>query len=274
MKINKIFLISSLILLACLPQMCAIIDIKINMEPEFFTGEVISFNYTINSDTGQTIKYVEKVDCPSAPHAILDVKMAILSSGLPLLGEYKSLKVTDNIAPQECTAYLAVLEPVEKIISKNFTINTNPSFNFNLVLDKKVFVRNQDIDIDYQSEVSNPIIEASLTFPDKSTENISLPYLFKAKQIGTYELNIVALKEGYKTVSLVEEFGVIKEDAKIGYVDFKGGFAVQEKTNLFNKPGERDTIGKVVRYVIYFLVGIIIFIIVLELINRFRDRKN
>jgi len=274
MKLNKFFLISSLILLACLPQICAMIDIKIYMEPEFFTGDTISFNYTVDSDTEQTISYMETVDCPNAPHATLDPKSAFVNLVVKVHGKYNYLKVTEDILPQDCTAYVTVLNPIQKTVSKTFAIVTSPSFDFNIILDKKVFVKGENINIDYKSEVKNPLVEATLIYPDKLTEQISLPYSFKAKQIGTYELNVMASKEGYKIVSLNEQFGVIKKDADIEYVTFKEGLVVQEKTNLFERAKEGDAIDKIIIFLICILMGFVVLVFVLEIIKKIKSREK
>lgn len=259
-KINKAWTISLLILLTCLPQTYAMIDINITIEPEFFTGDVISFNYTINSDSGQTIIYMESVDCPNAPHAMLDPKYAFVNLGVKVHGKYNYLKVTDDILPQDCIASVVILEPIQKTVSKTFAIVTTAPFEFNVVLNKKVFVKGEDINIDYKSEVKNPLVEAILIYPGGSEEEIELPYSFKAEKIGTYELEVNASKEGYKKISLIEQFGVIKENANIEYTNF----VVQEKVNLFERAREGDIIDKIIIFLICILVGFVVLVIVLK----------
>jgi len=80
---------------------------------------------------------------------------------------------------------------------------------------EKMFIQNQDINIDYVSEVQGISITAVLTFPDKSTKQLTLPSSIKADQIGTYELEVTASKEGYKTISKQEQFAVIEEEVVV-----------------------------------------------------------
>lgn len=247
-------------------------SVNIDMEPEFFTGDTIAFNYTIDSDSGQTISYMESVDCPNAPHAMLDPKSALVNLVLKVHGKYNYLKVTDNILSQNCTAYVIILEPVKKTFSKPFAIITALPFEFNILLDKKIFVKGENINIDYKSEVKNPSIEASLIYPDKSIGKINLPYSFKANQIGTYELSVTASKEGYKKVSLNEQFGVIKENANVKDATFNGGFAVQGNSNSLNKPGE-NPVDKIIRIVIYVLIGFVLLVVINEIIKKVKHRE-
>lgn len=204
-----------LILLVYAMQVYATIGLSMDMKQEFFINDVVSFNYTISSDTYDNITYLERVECLNAPVAALDIKTASIVPQSPLHYEYVYFKVSDNIAPQECTAYLSILAPIKKVIYKNFTITTNPVFSFDVILDKKVFLKGDNITIDYTSGTKNPLITATLAYPDKSVVKISLPYSFKADKIGTYELQVTASKEGYKTVSLTKQFAVITEDANI-----------------------------------------------------------
>ncbi|MGV8171370.1 MAG: hypothetical protein ACP5OA_01620 [Candidatus Woesearchaeota archaeon] len=218
MKRDKIYiLLASIIifLLLCSIHAYATIDVRVDVEPEFFSGDTISFNYMITSDVDKNITYVVRVDCPDAPAEMLNIKKATLREGVPLIEEHKYLKVTDSVEPQECSAYLAILESFESVTSKNFTINTTSSFDFNIILNKKVFVKGEDIIIAYSSKVENPSVTAVLTYPDKSRKNIKLPYSLAADGVGTYNLKVSASKAGYKTVSLNEQFGVIKENVVV-----------------------------------------------------------
>jgi hypothetical protein len=280
MNPNKIFLNLSLIflaLLACLPQACAAINIKIDINPEFFTGDVISFNYTIDSDAGQMISYIESVDCPNAPHALLEEKSALVNLGVQVRGKYNYLKVADDIWPQECTAYVTVLEPSKKTVSKNFAIITTTPFKFNILLSKKIFMKGEEININYTSEVDYPSVEAILTYPDKSKKQIDLPYSFKAKDIGTYKLEVNASKEGYKEVSIVQVFGVIKNNANIEYASLSSQSVADNKSDWFKKTMQEDTTSKILKYIFYLLVIfilIVLIIIINEILKKFKSRKT
>jgi hypothetical protein len=107
--------------------------------------------------------------------------------------------------------------------TRTFTINSIKSLDFTLFtckdiscIDKaKVFTKNENIYLDYKSEVSGISISALLTMPDKSAKQISLPTSIKAEQIGTYTLKVTASKPVYKTTEKTIQFGVIEQEANI-----------------------------------------------------------
>lgn len=214
-KINRMLTISLFIIIICAMQVSAKIDMTIDMNQNYYVGDTVSFNYSITSDARVNMTYVANVNCPNAPAEMLDIKSTILSPGSPLREEYSYLKVTDSIEPQECTAYVEILSPIEKFVLRNFSIKTNPSFRFNVALDKIVFERKNNVNISFSSNVKNPSINATLIYPDKTVKQISMPYRFMADKIGVYELHVMASKQGYKTVSLDKKFAVIKEDVVV-----------------------------------------------------------
>ncbi len=276
MKSNKFFvLFFVLIFLACLSQVYAIIDIDIYIEPEFFTGDTIQFNYTIDSDFGQTIDYMEVVDCPTAPHAMLNPKSAFVNLGVNVKGRYNYLKVTEDIWPQECIASVVVFEPVKKVVSKPFTIVTTSSFDFDVILDKKVFVKGEEIILDYYSEVENPILKTFLIYPDGTKDEINLPYSFKAEKIGTYSLNVSASKEGYKEVYSGKQFRVINKNVDIDYANLATeGFVVKDNSGFIKSSLNGDSLNKIILYMICILGGLIILIILFEGIKKIVLKKR
>ena len=80
---------------------------------------------------------------------------------------------------------------------------------------KKMYLKDDKVYIDYDSDVSDIAINATLTFPDKTTQQIQFPYSFKAKQLGTHTIEAEATKQGHKTITEKYEFGVIKEHANV-----------------------------------------------------------
>jgi len=206
----------------------AALEIEIKVKPSFTLGEIIFFNYTIISSTNESIKYFPHIRCPISLYPSFQFITADLIANQPLTGTYLGINVTRKTEPQECTAYVSIISPAElqQTVSKNFTIVTNPSFDFSIKLCKdsscsekaKIFVKGENIYLDYESEVANPEITATLTLPDKTIQQITLPYSIKAGQIGTYTLEASASKEGYKTASVKEQFAVIEKEAEIKLV--------------------------------------------------------
>ena len=209
MKTKKITQL--ILILVLLIPIASAISINIEMEDSFGIGEEISFNYTITSLTNQEIEYIVSVDCPNAPLRPLEIQKVTLEANTPLTKNYVYLsKVRDNINPQTCTAIVGIISPSEVLGKKSFDITTNPSFEFNILTCKnvncskqaKVFVLNEDIYLDYTSSVEDISVTVILLYPNKATQQLALPTSIKADQIGTYNLEITAIKEGYKTCLL------------------------------------------------------------------------
>lgn len=216
---KKIFLLTLMMILIA-GFVNAVIEVNIEVKHEYKIGEDVKFSYTITSDKDETIGYSPHINCPDAPIAFLESRTTELKANIPLEEEYSYYsKLKDDIEPQECAASVSVTFPIKQKVEKNFTIKTNPSFSFDIILAKKIFILKDTIKLDYNSEVSNPKITLTLTFPDKTTEQITLPYSFKPSQLGTYELEATASKEGYKTIKRKTQFGVIEKEADIPYVE-------------------------------------------------------
>jgi len=137
-------------------------------------------------------------------------------------------------------------------------------FSFDIALNKKVFLQNEEINIDYISSVENPAINATLTYPDGTTESIALPKTLTASQIGTYNLGVSASKEGYRDVSLNEQFGVIEGDVIIREI---------KPESLYRTSEEKI---KDLGWIFWVIVGVIILLIliVVLLIIRFIRRRR
>lgn len=201
----------------------AVLNISTDTKDSFGVGEKIYFNYNIQSDVATTIVFVPYISCPNAPLPPIEEKTIYVESGLLYSAIYEDLTVTDDLEPQTCTAYLKILSPVKQTVPKEFKIDTNPSFSFLIKTCKdsscsnkaKVFVLNENIFIGFDSSVESPEITANLILPDKTSQKIVLPTSIKASQIDTYSIEFEASKEGYKTITGKELFGVIEKEASI-----------------------------------------------------------
>lgn len=235
-------------------EIISALTVTLNVPLSFSAGDLIHFNYSITSDINQEVVFFPYTFCPHSIARPLEQINTNLISDVPYNQVYFDTTVDANFEPQICTASIYIVSPIQQTFSKNFTINTNPSFNFEIVLDKKIFIAGEEISVQYSSEVESPSIEANLIFPDDSIKQISLPYSFQADKIGTYNLNITASKEGYNAVSLTEQFGVIEENANIEHTAIQGNKSL---SSLFGNN------------LIYFLIGSCVFLILVIIIVTF-----
>ena len=242
------------ILLAQAITATIIIDVK----DSFVVGEKISFNYSI-SGNNENINYIPYISCSSAPESIREIKIETT----PITRVYEYLFITQNIEPQTCNATISIIKPYELTETKTFTILTNPSFDFRILTCKdesclnqtRVFILGEEIYFDYNSSISNPIITANLTYPNKKIKQLNLPNSIKAEQIGNYELNILASKQDYKTIIKNIQFSVIQKEINISYTLGKDINKELNKTN----PKNFLMIG----LVIIIAIGISVFLVII-----------
>lgn len=204
-------------------QASAPATIQIDIKPQFTVGEEVLFNYTFTSTVDEQIEYIVSVDCPKAPLPLLEIKNVQLEKDVPFKEEYVYAVVTDDIEPQTCRAIVSIIEPFEVSSEQNFEIVSTLGFEFNLLLcedlfctkKSKTFIQNQYIYLNYESNINDLVVTATLTLPDNSKQEIILPMSLAATQIGAYNLEATAFKQGYKTITKKEQFGVIGKRAYI-----------------------------------------------------------
>ncbi|MAG20411.1 hypothetical protein CL618_03190 [archaeon] len=276
MKRAIIYLIIFLLMLV---NVSALIDINLDVKPEFQLNEMINFNYSITSDIDQSIQFYPHVICNTAPVSLLQQKQSNLIENEPFTERYYDFKIDNSIEPQTCTAYVQILSPIQKIVEKTFKIETSPSFEFDIELDKKVFTQGEDINLKYSLNTENPLIKATLTLPDKSTQQLTLPIMIKADQIGTYSLEVTASKQGYKTQTVKEQFAVIEKPAKIRSISVCNVDEIcSEGENVKNCPqdckAKREKVRLTKGPVLYSLLITIILIIILFLGFYFKRKRE
>jgi hypothetical protein len=75
-----------------------------------------------------------------------------------------------------------------------------------------VFIKGEDIYINYVSDPPGPVMTATLTFPDNSQNPLTFPFHMKAEDVGNYTLHFTASKEGYRTFDGMTYFGVLEKE--------------------------------------------------------------
>ena len=222
-------IILNLIFLFLLLEMVSGLNVEIDVKDSFSFNEMMEFEYTLTSDSAELIRYIPYIQCLDAPLKLVGEEIVELQPSIPYIATYSDQIIDESIEPQTCTVHVEILEPIQERFEENFEIKTNPSFDFDLKLNKKIFVKNEDINLDFDSKFLDVEVETLLIYPSGRIKEINLPYSFKADRIGTYELEIVVSKEGYKTQIINEEFGVIKAHVEVKDLDFNE--IEEEKSN-------------------------------------------
>ncbi len=222
MKLMWVFLIIILVSGIVIAQ-DSNLKIDISVKPEVYVSDLDFFSYNITSNESTFITYVPSISCPTAPVPLIDYIESTVSRSEPIIEDYRNFQVLPSFEPQVCEARVEIFSPINIVEKRTFEIKTKPSFSFNVKtckdsnceISNSVFSLGEDVFIDFVSQVSNPEISAILTYPDKTTKQISLPAKINADQIGTYSLEVTATKEDYKTITDNIQFGVIEEEAEI-----------------------------------------------------------
>jgi len=266
---NRKIMLGMFVLMAI--QLVSATSINIDVNKAYEMGDKISFNYTFLSDISQDIEYIASVDCPNAPLGLLDVIMVSLEANVPLTETHVYMTSVDkSIEPQDCKAVVGIISPEEKSEEKSFQIATYPSFEMDIKTCEdescnnlsKIFILNNNIYFKYISEVPEPIMQVTLTYPDGSVKPITLPGSIKAEQLGTYELEIISSKDGYKDMEQSVQFGVIEKNAEI-----HEGFLPVEK----DEPKTEEEKSPVFIFVV---LGILLLVVVLVVLFKVRRKGN
>jgi len=215
----KILYLTLMLFMLIIPLSYAELSINIQIKDSFSEGETTSFQYSIFSDSAQQITFIPHIYCPDSPIAMIGQRVININTGETYSDSYEGVTIDEEIEPQTCTAYVQILNPVEMIKEKNFSIRTLPSFDFDFKICKdsackeevKVFLIGEDVFLGFDSEVANPTINVILNYPDESTAQPTMPGSVKATKIGTHELEITVEKQGYKKIKQKQQFAVIEE---------------------------------------------------------------
>ncbi|MFH1641524.1 MAG: hypothetical protein ABIC04_01360 [Nanoarchaeota archaeon] len=218
------YLIGIILITLFLPIATAVIQVNIDIKDKFIEGQQVTFKYTIiSSDDGQFQLY-EYISCDgNIWKSTMQVSAVELIKDTPLTLMFEGPLIDNSVGSQSCISTVEIIEPQPAKFSENFKIVSKPSFSFrtNYCMDLQciekstIFIKNNEIYLNYESEVENPDIRATLTNPDGSKEQITLPHSVRADQIGTYTLDATASKDGYKTMSHHGQFTVLEKEVEI-----------------------------------------------------------
>ena len=272
---SKFFILFGIFVFLLSPMVRATIDTEIGaIEYLEDTERVskISFDYTFSSDENDSIEYLIGVDCPTALMPRLESNIIQIGSNDPVIKSYDSTVIMKNVESQNCFAFIEIVSPIKKVIKKTFLIITDPIVQFRIKLNKKVFSVGEQVEIDYESSVENPSIEARLIYPNKKEELIRLPGLIKVEQVGTYDLDIVVSKEGYQVTKVREQFGVIGENVNISSETNEMGESVTGDLDKGRDISWENY--KTLYLILSVLVGIVVVVLIVFFIFKKRRKIN
>ncbi len=259
-----------------------ITGIKINKEV-FSLGDEININASVVNNLNETL-YLQ--------YLVLNIKESAISSSVevkPLEARdflVYSSKIDSNFKNGNYSILLRLVDKKQNHVYSNrnlsfivkdllneFNAELKTCADISCQTPKKVFAWGENIYLDYSSSISDVKIDATLTYPDKKTKKITLPYSFKAGQIGTYNLDISATKQGYGDVSKAEMFGVIEKQAVIKSFDEKGNeisptLKSEDNINFIDEIKGAGFSNLIL--VIVIIIGIVILIVILY---RARQRR-
>lgn len=253
------------------------LSITISMNPSFNIGQPVSFNYTLSSNEPVSSQYIIGVSCPTAPIPLLQINNLSLQPGQSLTQTYTYIStLSDSIEPQTCNATILVIGSMNQTETRPFTLNTNPSFNFSMLVCKdincsepaRIFVLGDTVYIRYHGETGLNV-KSSLTSPDGTIQNIILPANMVIDQTGLYMLNVTASKQGYKTIVQSIDFGSIREEPSIPYTSL-----VVEKQQIATKSTEN-----LIKYILIIAGGILVLVLIIlimlvNLVKRIKKRNK
>jgi len=109
------------------------------------------------------------------------------------------------------------------------------------------FIKDENIYLNYESSISNPSVFGTLTLPDKTTQQITLPTNILGIQLGTYTVKVTASKEGYNPIEKTIQFGVIEKEAEIKTIE------------TFGREISISDYILIIAFIIVFLLAIVLF---------------
>ena len=284
----------------------AFTDISVRVNDKAVVGETIIVDYTITSTESKLPPHIVFIECVNAPLPLLSEEPTMLRSDEDGVYNYHNtytyLTVDDTIEPQSCKARVSLSDNVNgEIISSSadFQIVTNPSFeleiNFcediNCIKKSKVFYLDDIIYLNYDTSVSQIENTAILTSPFQSKKQLTLPTTIKAEQIGTYNLDVIVSKPGYKTITKKQQFAVIEKPAEIKFISKCNEDGIcnnketqdecpqdchlkQSKSSKISDKISKFSSEKWNIYTLYLILGIIIITICLILRGFIRKNNN
>jgi hypothetical protein len=246
----------------------AVVDVRVDVAPGFVEGEIVGFDYTFISDIDEDIVYTPRISCISHSESILENRNESLVAGVPVTRIYEGFEVTGDVKSQQCLAVVRINQPFIKVKEEVFEIVTTPVFRFDAKVcedvscseESSVFVLGEEIYFGYLSGVGGVGVSGRISYPDGKVEGVDFPSSIRAEQVGVYELDVTALKSGYRDEVETLRFAVIEEEVDIETVMMPSVVG-----------GSDDEVSSVLLWV---LGAIVVLIVIVVIVLIFYRRKS
>jgi hypothetical protein len=253
--------------------------IDIDVQSEVFLGDDLKFNYSIYSAFDQNIQYIPKIDCKNAPVPALGDFTIFLEAGIAYENNYYSMKISDFIEPQECTAIIEIIEPTKQIKEKKIKIVTNPILVIEYLVcqDEQCLKRSKvskagaGVFLNFMSDVAGVKAQAEVIQNKNIFQTIKLPGVFYPETNGNYQIKFTANADGYKESRSVIPLTVLGSSVEINDLRICNADGIcSEPENEQNCPQDcntslRGTKNSIIIFGFYltvlFLIAIILFFI-------------
>ena len=143
-----------------------------------------------------------------------------------------------------------------------------------------VFIKGETVYLLYNSSVDNVVVDANLTYPDKSVQRIELPMSITLTQNGSYLLEARASKPGYKTAYSWLKFSALDEEVEISPTVIPPGWYANETApkqpgqgNFTEKP-MRGGEGKGTLYLFLLLLVLVLVVLTLGVIFLLKRKRT
>ena len=184
--------------------------------------------------------------------------------------------------------YLSLVSAVPIIIE----YGEGNSFSFNLLvcedkgcfIKRDVFYQNQDIYLDYSSDVEGLTIIGKLINSTKDWSNVNIPSKLNFDEIGTYMLKVYVYKKNYTHKNISLEFGVIEKKVSDNETEILAGEEIIDDEEIEGEDEKEDLlekfwIDKENSWIIFIvsgslLVAIILFYLIKSIMVKFKKPEK
>jgi heme/copper-type cytochrome/quinol oxidase subunit 2 len=234
----------------------------------FNLGEFLEFEYMISTEKERTVKYRLAINCRDFNFSS-EIKESEIKLGYPIIETYKTIVIDKSIKTQKCVAIFELIHPQKEILKKEFDINTDSEIGIKTLFCEDLncskpniqFLKNKEVFISFVSDVKDINYLAVLTYPNSTSNEITLPVKIITDLEGYYTLNLNVYKKDFRNSSEISSFEVL------GQLDGpeipKGDFEKKNKSYY-----------KIINLLLLIvLVFIIILILVYIIVRKIRSKK-